>query len=345
LLGKDLKSRIAEILREDQCRCAVAFWGKGSDTMLPARGKGNYRVVCNLAMGGTNPYAIEKLKLKNLRQLDSLHAKVFIGSDVAVVASANVSANGLGLEDIEQARWIEAGVEVPVTDELVEWFETLWNESKIVDGESLRAAKREWKKRQGIKPPLVGGFSEFDTEQKSVPLLYWVWGGHSWDYNDEQIREQLGSVDDAAKQIVDDSLEVSEPEDIKAMAPGNWVVVWEMGARDLPKRRPRPYWFRTGRLLRKSFRYKRTKDWCDSIAPAEIPPSEPFSFGDDRLLDAFVETLSQKKYANLRVVTESALYTTANLALHRQFWRDCKAAYLSRIGAPVGNVRDRSSGR
>ena len=117
------------ILAQPGSRSAVAFWGEGSQGLVTGD---RARVICNLKAGGTNPFALQKLKA-DLRQCDQLHAKVYIGQSDAIVASANVSANVLGLEGDEQACWIEAGVQLEEIADVSDWFETQWDQSRQED--------------------------------------------------------------------------------------------------------------------------------------------------------------------------------------------------------------------
>ena len=109
LTGDELRAKVAAIAGERKPCCAVAFWGRGAAALFGPRSR--VRIVCNLATGGTNPDEIIALQAKGhtVLQHDQLHAKVYLGKSQAVVASANASANGLGLEASEQAKWIEAG--------------------------------------------------------------------------------------------------------------------------------------------------------------------------------------------------------------------------------------------
>jgi hypothetical protein len=160
LTGSILTNAIKEILKEPDVCCAVAFWGKGCNDWL--KGK-NARVICNLASGGTNPFALKSLKLSNkgLKQNDQLHAKVFIGRTHTIVASANVSANGLGFEGIEQKGWLEAGVKIETTSEQIDWFESLWR-SKICRPISLadwNEAIDAWESRKKLQQQLARRFT------------------------------------------------------------------------------------------------------------------------------------------------------------------------------------------
>ncbi|HQX05807.1 MAG TPA: phospholipase D family protein [Zoogloea sp.] len=114
-----LSSAVHDMLATKDClNLAVAFWGHGAETEK----KQTYtevRIVCNLTMGGTNPGTVRKLierfSADNVRQLDTLHAKVLIGDDQVIVSSANISTNGVGDDAEKPATWREAGYRKPVT--------------------------------------------------------------------------------------------------------------------------------------------------------------------------------------------------------------------------------------
>jgi hypothetical protein len=211
LVGAELRKEIEDVLSEEGCRCAVAFWGAGSAAKLHGKGTGNFKLVCNLASGGTNPFEIEKLKRGNVRQCDALHAKVYLGSIRAVITSANVSANGLGLEGIEQARWIEAGVLVHDTAEISKWFDALWEKSGRIEDPHLAHAKDAWKLRQRAKPSLQS-IADLDVEKGKTPLLYWL-GDSDWKYNKKSIKEYFGNVTNGNLSLIDDGLEAETPLD------------------------------------------------------------------------------------------------------------------------------------
>lgn len=106
LFGTDLSREIRSILAEKGAKCAVAFWGRGCESWVIGL---DCKVVATLRMGGTNPRALRNVRAE-IRQCDTLHAKVYIGRNRAVVTSANASINGLALQGLEQASWIEAGI-------------------------------------------------------------------------------------------------------------------------------------------------------------------------------------------------------------------------------------------
>jgi hypothetical protein len=138
-----------------QAQIAVAFWGKGSHDQLgtlPA----DTRIICNLISGGTNPEEIEKLSKKyDVRQLDTLHAKVYLFDKAAVVGSSNASANGLSYQAEECRGWIEANVlvhEEPLLKNLTAWFERLWANAREITPEDIKTAHDTWSRRRSRIP-------------------------------------------------------------------------------------------------------------------------------------------------------------------------------------------------
>lgn len=130
LSGDELTNSIMRLLRDSQSpKCAVAFLGRLASTLIPY--DRHARVICNLDSGATNPHAVSELLQRGVQVKSNprLHAKVYLGDGYAVVASANLSANGLSLEDGEVTGWIEAGYEVSDSmgwRNIESWWERLW---------------------------------------------------------------------------------------------------------------------------------------------------------------------------------------------------------------------------
>ncbi|WP_343595802.1 phospholipase D family protein [Pseudomonas sp.] len=144
---------------------AVAFWGQGAQEVLDkAWGGGSLRLLCNLGGGGTNPHVIRDLLALGsdrpgleVLTLDTLHAKVILGEQTAIVGSANISANGLGFEGPECVGWQEAGLLMSDSSlrlEMQAWFDDLWKQGKKITEEKLKAAEDVWLKNRG-SPPLA----------------------------------------------------------------------------------------------------------------------------------------------------------------------------------------------
>ena len=103
LHGRALARAIVEALKGERRDLAVAYFGKGAMQRLGLKAPKGARILCDFWSGCCNPFEIELLIRggADIRDSRGLNAKVYIGSEEAVVASANASANGLGLEGDE----------------------------------------------------------------------------------------------------------------------------------------------------------------------------------------------------------------------------------------------------
>jgi len=213
------------------------------------------------------------------------------------------------------------------TAEISKWFDALWEKSGRIEDPHLALAKDAWKLRQRAKPSLQS-IADLDVEKGKTPLLYWL-GDSDWEYNKKSIKEYFGNVTKGNLSLIDDGLEAETPLDAVAMNPGTWVVVWEPKTNGDPKRTPKPYWFYTGRLVPKSFRYVGETRSRDTVIPADLRPSVPFDLNAPHVLDAFIETLSSDQYKELRTLEyKGAWFTADRLRLMNMFWRSCKDRYL-----------------
>lgn len=148
----EYKMHIDTLINQSQTiDIAVAFWGKGAFEYLQGTGK-QFRILCNLTSGGTNPEVIESLVGHGyeVRQTSDLHAKVIVGKSIAVVGSANFSTNGLNIESEEFDGWQEAGYMTDRPEDLAkmrDWFAAQWNEAEEVNETHLKEAHANWERR------------------------------------------------------------------------------------------------------------------------------------------------------------------------------------------------------
>ena len=158
-LRPDDNTAAIESLLKDSSRvkCAVAFLGEKAFKIIKSS-KATVQIICNLDSGATNPGAVTKLmKLPNVevRNQPLLHAKVYLADDCAIVSSANISANGLGLEGNEVASWLEAGYKVSDDDgisDIAAWLDEQWESANPISKKDISAAKKKWKKRRDSRP-------------------------------------------------------------------------------------------------------------------------------------------------------------------------------------------------
>lgn len=135
-------------------------WDGGAEGFVPS----GARLICDIGIGGTNPDALEALSKKlgdNLRCLPGPHAKVYLSDRGCVVGSANLSNNGIGF--LHRAVLSEASVSLatgdPAAMQAAEWFEGLWNASRVVGTEEIAQARDAWKRAGGI-PTGRGGYRD-----------------------------------------------------------------------------------------------------------------------------------------------------------------------------------------
>lgn len=153
--GPQLSAALAKAIPlSEDIGLAVAFWGHGAGRRLGLPPGVKARILCNLAMGGTNPKAIKEIRRlapeAELRQLDTLHSKIgFAGMGLSFVGSSNMSTNGMGLEGGEIEGLNETNVLFSgVDDALLQDFERLWALGRPISEADLKAAKVHWKARR-----------------------------------------------------------------------------------------------------------------------------------------------------------------------------------------------------
>lgn len=324
LVGEELSREIHRILAEPRCSCAVAFWGKGAEAKLTDQRSG-VRLICNLSSGGTNPNEISKIDRSLVRQIDELHAKVYIGNSQAIVTSANISSNGIGQEDVDAAFWMEAGYITDKIEPIKTWFDELWKRARCITDEDLNEAFERWRRRQNAARRR---FEVFDETSANLPLLYWI-TDYDWEPNEEFVRNHESEIGDV-EQMIADGLEV-EKGDRDVMRPGTWMLVWWMNNQSMPHRRKSPYWFKTGELAENSFRYFDETEFRDCSLPAIVQSDPPFALNGP-LIKVIKETLAEDGFAGLREEAKNGkFYTPKRLSLHRDFWRTCKRRYSAAV--------------
>ncbi len=148
LHGQALSDRIRLICAEGNVDCAVAFLSDAvRDSLFPKWENQTVRIVCDISMSCNSRSTLKAYgapKNDNLRVRDGLHAKIYISTAGAIVASANASLNGVGLPG-RPAGNMEAGVFfAPNTAGFCEagrLFEELWR-SPVIDKVQLARAPK-----------------------------------------------------------------------------------------------------------------------------------------------------------------------------------------------------------
>lgn len=325
LAGDALSDAIRKVLAEPGARCAVAFWGAGSETLLTGS---DARVVCNLKAGGTNPFALRKLQVAELLQCDDLHAKVYLGSDHAIVTSANASANGLGLEAGEQAGWQEAGVRVAEIEPIEAWFDAICAKSREITDDDWLAAEAAWRRRQ-IAKPTRSTFAAFDTDGDGLPLMAWA-GDAEWQQSEEDVKQQLGFCDENTERWINDGMELEGPGDEKVLK-GQWILTWMRGVGGKPSKRVSPWWIQlSDTVVKDAFRHAGENEKRSVVLGVDKRAPEPFDPTEPRFVAALTEVVARPKYHELRTLDYEGAWFGPRLSLIAACWRDVKACYLQK---------------
>lgn len=156
LAGADLSEAIRTVCAGQDVRCAVAFWGRGSESLFKERNS-QLRILCDITLGGTSPEALRALgapENESLRHVRGLHAKVYLSEKGAVIGSANASQNGVGFTKL--ATLTESGVFISTeSDEYKKaerWIGGLMVASEPIDEDALDLAKRSFRPTR----PVIG---------------------------------------------------------------------------------------------------------------------------------------------------------------------------------------------
>lgn len=206
LRGASIQQAIKEAASTSRTvRIAAPFWGADAIKRLglgrceKVGGKPALRLLCNLESGACNPAPIKKLRytLKwGVKSNPRLHAKVYIFDQVAIVGSANPSANGLALEGMEAASWHEICVRTKdrkEIDALAAWFDELYDdlESVRVDKKTLAAAEELWSRRRrdsaDIKTITARSLKAMASASDGKIVRE---NTHVWIYDDEEVSDE-----------------------------------------------------------------------------------------------------------------------------------------------------------
>lgn len=335
--SSQLTQAIKEVTSSRAAKCAVAFWGNGGAKLFPSEDLSGVKIVCNLSMGGTNPTEIKRLQDRNadIRQHDYLHAKVYIGPDKAVVCSANASSNGLGFEGpIELAGWEEAGVIIETNVNVSVWFDAIWKQSRPIEDDDLKVARKLWHERRKCKPT-PAGFPNFDPDAFSPsPLVTWI-GSTEWEYNKEEIVKQLGGFGKRIQEMVDEGLEVEHKYDRDFLKPGTWVLCWYADKRDLPKVKSGMWWVYVGDTIERSFRYEGERLWRPTALAMLRRPPEPFNIKDPIFRNLLRNLLATDKYRPLTETDYPGAWFAPRANLMKKLWHELKQAYPKHLEKQV----------
>ena len=148
-------------------RIAVAYVGEKWNEYLAAK---NIQEIILSPTLGSNPYAIRELMkvvgAENVHFLDALHAKIYLGTDGALVGSCNLTENGLGDRGREE-------VAIHVTDEaMLRALGRTWARFKRMAQQQYRTLRAKEKALDKLENKWHIAIERgLATDERSVPSL------------------------------------------------------------------------------------------------------------------------------------------------------------------------------
>ena len=313
LHGDSLSRGIRDILKGENPRCAVAFLGRGASTNFAfPRGA---QVYCNLTMGGTNPEAVRELFAAGcmVKQVERLHAKVYVSTRGAIVSSANLSTNGMGAEG-RNAGWIEAGVFTSEVAPIESWLDTL--HASEISEDDLKAAEVSWRVRSAR--PFVG-LAEMEEWMAGSLLTSW-WTAATGQHDKDAIRRVIGTTV-PVEDVEDWSFDIASDDNKEALR-GRWIWLFKRlgGGRTTVES---GYWSYAELEVPGGYiddDNSRRPIWLNISFRNQQPIL--FSNRDKRIL---ADLANSPKYSSLLDEDWMRWFTEERLALMRQFWLDARA--------------------
>lgn len=330
-----LSSAIHDMLATNDClNLAVAFWGNGSEARFKKQTYSEVRIVCNLSMGGTNPGAVRKLIERfsddNVRQLDTLHAKVLIGDEHVIVSSANISTNGVGDDTETPATWREAGYRKTATKAEQKWFEEIFATSRRITEDDLVQAEAAWKERAQVaaeKQSKSGkSLLDYDFERADFPLLYWYDNSNEWNPTEEAKEKFEEHTDDKLRAHIADSVDVETEAELKILKPGRFLLSFEYS----DKNPTELAWYQvTSEFIKDAYTYVGEEDEkIDIVIVTDKISQPPFSISDAHFMENFKRVIKKRTYSKLFREPKKAGWFEENEALIKKFWIELKTKLI-----------------
>lgn len=237
LSGKKIKDAIQSC---NPSNIAVAFVGCNWNSYLR-----NIEALESVIISptiGSNPYAIndivKKIGWSKVHFLDSLHAKIYIGDQSAVVGSANLTNNGL-----DGQRLLEISVSISEENELLDLnneFEELLNKAKkLYPSTEIKKIKLNqlfdlWHNAisNGVITSASNNENSFDDfELLSNDQFYVAW----FQLAESEYSDEVKAVES----VISEGVHFREEDEVEK---NKWVLMWRITDKSKPHLSAKPYW-------------------------------------------------------------------------------------------------------
>lgn len=340
LIEDKLSKEIKKLLEtENNLRIAVAFIGDGASQLINPQAI-DVKIICNLTMGGTNPAEIKKLikrfDTKNIKQIDNIHAKLYIGSEYAIVGSANMSSNGLGNQPnaLREAGY-KFKIDQPSGKRSLDWFDNdLWQSARSITEQDLKNAAEKWKRRDRARNGNSNGkenctdIFDYDFDRDDFPLITW-YSNANWSAAEKLIKEKTEDECQKIEDEIGNSVDIDCEQDAEHLYKGRHIFLYRQIGSGLASRRRNNFCsLRSREIVWRNAYYSNAEPdklidvmLCDEVSPI-------FGLDQQPIYDKFRDLINQEKYRLLRDYAEGEeCWFHPRIELMRKFWKELKSHF------------------
>ena len=311
---------------EPTLRIATAFIGTGASRFIGSQCT-DAKIVCNLSMGSTNPQEIvtliQRFGKSNVRQVNNLHAKLYIGSEYAIVGSANMSHNGLGFQPTALR---EAGYRFPLEPSnrhsSLDWFDQLWAEAREITEKDLKNAEEKWKRRDKNRDGEWNfdsrNICHYDFDRDDFPLLDWFGSSTREIIDNTPIHPALLSGWSSLQEAVDGGVGIECEKDSHHIQKDRWVLRFHL------RKNATPEWDQLSGIVLPCICRHTGETEAKSVALVKKDTNGAGPFDMDKAITvAFQQLLFRsEKYQELCNNEFKGCWFEPRLELMRQFWKE-----------------------
>lgn len=305
LHGSDISKSIALVNPE---RVAVAYIGIDWKQYIP-----DYEKLESIIISptfGSNPYAIKELVSvlgwEKVFFLDELHAKLYLGAELAVMGSANLTSNGLLGTSLEELCCEVDDLEK--LSDLTSFYDDLIGKSKTkyprteCKKERLSKCFDEWDKavsngfvNKNIKENSFDSFELFSSDQ-----FYVIW------YFDEDL-DFSDEIKDLESRIESHVFLANDDPALK----NKWALLWKITNKNMPDKRTKPSWLYIHDIFDHAHDEKENADYRKvAIQWSDLElPNVPFELTKP-VIDAFRSAVVNERNRSVFVQEDEIFYTT-----------------------------------
>lgn len=330
IISSDLVAAVKSIAPQ---RVAVAYIGKEWSDLIDTTTLKEIIVSPTL---GSNPRAIvEVAKLlgwENVHFLNELHSKLYIGKKQLILGSANLSANGLGLNTQHEAcvMLADSGA-LADANALFEIYKAEAQHqyhdmnSKLEQVDRLQA---EWNlarvhgllKKSGDACLTAMSnnqlFSQYDSDCDGLVYVAWYMSSGDYDYTEKVSEAVQHDIVSEIHLAADDQAPINQ-----------WVLSWAVTNKGYASKKIKPALLFIHEKIMHGVTDTDYEQLCYQRASLNTPP-KPFDETDPLFIDCFRRVMDQDRFEELRGhIGEDVWYICNYKALTKEFLKELQEEY------------------